>query len=178
MPGRGYQHLRQISMEFDLPSLRSRNTNKGKARWWYQQDFRQVRAWQEEQTELRWTKSKRTDTRANLSPFPQPWYWSLWICSLDLTKQSCCQQAHPWRICCQWKGAVLSIAIANFVKAEKHTIGRTATELLTNLQAREPILLVTVPLCLQRYLKAKSKDLLREIYGVSYVSAFHNKKNG
>lgn len=80
----------------------------------------------------------------------------------------------------QFKNAVKSmpsyIPIVNFIKAEEaHHWEGTATELLTILQAREPILVSYSAAVFSKSLKA-AQDSLREIYGVSYVSAFHNKK--
>lgn len=53
--------------------------------------------------------------------------------------------------------------------------GTDGNWVLTILQAREPILVSYSAAVFSKSLKA-AQDSLREIYGVSYVSAFHNKK--
>ena len=146
--------LRQISMEFDLTILALTHTN----------------------TDGNWvlTKSKRTDTRANLTISNRD--TEAFEFALEFDKESC-----RWNKLTRDESVVnekerFLHAIVNFVKAEEaHHWEGTATELLTNLQAREPILVSYSAAVFSKSLKA-AQDSLREIYGVSYVSAFHNKK--
>lgn len=120
------------------------------------------------------TKSKRTDTRANLTISNRD--TEAFEFALEFDKESC-----RWNKLTRDESVVnekerFLHAIVNFIKAEEaHHWEGTATELLTILQAREPILVSYSAAVFSKSLKA-AQDSLREIYGVSYVSAFHNKK--
>lgn len=162
--------LRQISMEFGLTILALTHTNKGK----HDDDISKISGSEGMAggTDGNWvlTKSKRTDTRANLTISNRDTE------AFEFDKESC-----RWNKLTRDESVVnekerFLHAIVNFIKAEEaHHWEGTATELLTILQARESILVSYSAAVFSKSLKA-AQDSLREIYGVSYVSAFHNKK--
>ena len=166
--------LRQISMEFDLTILALTHTNKGK----HDDDISKISGSEGMAggTDGNWVlkKSKRTDTRANLTISNRD--TEAFEFALEFDKESC-----RWNKLTRDESVVnekerFLHAIVNFIKAEEaHHWEGTATELLTILQAREPILVSYSAAVFSKSLKA-AQDSLREIYGVSYVSAFHNKK--
>ena len=166
--------LRQISMEFDLTILALTHTNKGK----HDDDISKISGSEGMAggTDGNWvlTKSKRTDTRANLTISNRD--TEAFEFALEFDKES-----YRWNKLTRDESVVnekerFLHAIVDFIKSEEaHHWEGTATELLTILQAREPILVSYSAAVFSKSLKA-AQDSLREIYGVSYVSAFHNKK--
>ena len=112
------------------------------------------------------TKSKRTDTRANLTISNRD--TEAFEFALEFDKESC-----RWNKLTRDESVVnekerFLHAIVDFIKSEEaHHWEGTATELLTILQAREPILVSYSAAVFSKSLKA-AQDSLREIYGVSY----------
>ena len=174
---RGNEFVKNIyagDVEFDLTILALTHTNKGK----HDDDISKISGSEGMAggTDGNWvlTKSKRTDTRANLTIFNRD--TEAFEFALEFDKESC-----RWNKLTRDESVVnekerFLHAIVDFIKAEEtHHWEGTATELLTILQAREPILVSYSAAVFSKSLKA-AQDSLREIYGVSYVSAFHNKK--
>ena len=174
---RGNEFVKNIyagEVEFDLTILALTHTNKGK----HDDDISKISGSEGMAggTDGNWvlTKSKRTDTRANLTISNRD--TEAFEFALEFDKESC-----RWNKLTRDESVVnekerFLHAIVDFIKAEEtHHWEGTATELLTILQAREPILVSYSAAVFSKSLKA-AQDSLREIYGVSYVSAFHNKK--
>ena len=174
---RGNEFVKNIyagDVEFDLTILALTHTNKGK----HDDDISKISGSEGMAggTDGNWvlTKSKRTDTRANLTISNRD--TEAFEFALEFDKESC-----RWNKLTRDESVVnekerFLHAIVNFIKAEEaHHWEGTATELLTILQARESILVSYSAAVFSKSLKA-AQDSLREIYGVSYVSAFHNKK--
>lgn len=174
---RGNEFAKNIyagDVEFDLTILALTHINKGK----HDDDISKISGSEGMAggTDGNWvlTKSKRTDTRANLPISNRD--TEAFEFALEFDKESC-----RWNKLTRDESVVnekewFLHAIVDFIKAEEtHHWEGTATELLTILQAREPILVSYSAAVFSKSLKA-AQDSLREIYGVSYVSAFHNKK--
>lgn len=174
---RGNEFVKNIyagDVEFDLTILALTHTNKGK----HDDDISKISGSEGMAggTDGNWvlTKSKRTDTRANLTISNRD--TEAFEFALEFDKESC-----RWNKLTRDESVVnekerFLHTIVDFIKAEEtHHWEGTATELLTILQAREPILVSYSAAVFSKSLKA-AQDSLREIYGVSYVSAFHNKK--
>lgn len=174
---RGNEFVKNIyagDVEFDLTILALTHTNKGK----HDDDISKISGSEGMAggTDGNWvlTKSKRTGTRANLTISNRD--TEAFEFALEFDKESC-----RWNKLTRDESVVnekerFLHAIVDFIKAEEtHHWEGTATELLTILQAREPILVSYSAAVFSKSLKA-AQDSLREIYGVSYVSTFHNKK--